>query len=82
MGDEAIDKHKPFNQEDWKIVPRQAREVPFQTSKFDCGMFVILCADTIVKNLPLDNNSYSESELPEYRILLAQAISLGKLFNN
>jgi Ulp1 family protease len=81
LGDEAIDKQKPFDQKDWKIVPRQARDVPFQTNKFDCGMFVILCADTIAKNMPLDENSYSESELPEYRILLAQAISLGKLFN-
>lgn len=76
-----MDKQKPFDQKDWKIVPRQARDVPMQSNDFDCGMFVILCADTIAKNIPLDENSYSESELPEYRILLAQAISLGKLFN-
>jgi Ulp1 family protease len=80
LGDEAINKKKTFNQNEWKIVPRQGRDVPNQSNDFDCGMFVILCADAIVNNLPLDETSYSQSVLPEYRILLAQAISLGKLF--
>ena len=45
-------------------------------------MFVILCADCVVNNLPLTEASYLENVLGEYREKLVKAILLGKLYNN
>ena len=81
MSDEAKSKMKPFDREEWRIEQRQGLNVPRQTDGFNCGMFVTLVADSIVQGLPLDKSSYSQEEMPNYRMRLAKAILLGKLYN-
>ena len=81
MSDEAKSKMKPFDREEWRIEQRQGRNVPRQTDGFNCGMFVTLVADSLVQGLPLDESSYSQDEMPNYRMRLAKAILLGKLYN-
>lgn len=82
MGDEAKAKNKPFNIKEWTVEQRQGRDVPRQSNGFDCGMFVTVCADSIVNGISLNESSYSEREMPAYRMRLAKAILLGKLYND
>ena len=44
--------------------------------------FVTVCADSIVNQLPLNESSYLVRELLDYRMRLAKAILLGKLYND
>ena len=81
MSDESKSKRIPFDRKEWRIKQRQGPEVPQQTDGFNCGMFVALVADSIVQGLPLDKSSYSQEEMPNYRMRLAKAILLGKLYN-
>lgn len=67
--------------DEWTIHPQQNKNVPRQSNGYDCGMFVILCADCVVNNLPLTEASYSENLLGGYRRKLVKAILLGKLYN-
>ncbi len=53
---------------------------PTQTDKWNCGMFIILYMDTLVKNSFVRSTS-SASEMPNYRLLLAKAIRRGTLSN-
>ena len=81
MSDEAKSRGKPFHRDEWTIEQKQGLKVPWQTDSFNCGMFVILFADSIVQQLPLDQSSYTEAEMPNYRIRLAKSILLGNLYN-
>ena len=81
MSDESKSKKIPFDRTEWTIEQIQGPNVPRQTDGFNCGMFVTLVADSIVQGLPLDKSSYSQEEMPIYRMRLAKAILLGKLYN-
>ena len=81
MSDESKSKKIPFDRTEWTIEQIQGPNVPRQTDGFNCGMFVTLVADSIVQGLPLDESSYSQDEMPNYRMRLAKAILLGKLYN-
>ena len=81
MSDEAKSKGKPFDRDEWSIEQIQGPNVPQQTDGFNCGMFVTLVADSIVHGSPLNETSYSQDEMPNYRMRLAKAILLGKLYN-
>ena len=50
---------------------------PTQTDGWNCGMFIIMYMDTLVKNSFVHSTSFSASEMPNYRLLLAKAIRRG-----
>jgi hypothetical protein len=50
-----------------------------QTDGFNCGMFIIMYMDTLVKSSFVDATSFSASEMPNYRLKLAKAITRGKI---
>jgi hypothetical protein len=43
-------------------------------------MFVILVIDSIINSIPLIASRYSTSDMPEYRLKLAQAILQQSLY--
>ena len=63
-----------FKESEWTEFPIQLESVPKQTNEFDCGMFMIMVIDSLVNNIPLITASYSTSDMPEYRLKLAQAV--------
>ena len=63
-----------FDENEWDEYPLQFGSVPTQLNGHDCGMFVILVIDSIVNSIPLISSRYSTSDMPEYRLKLAQAI--------
>ena len=72
LGDEAKAKNKPFNPNEWKLdsVTQNRPGCPIQTDDWNCGMFIIMYMDTLVKNSFVDSTSFSASEMPNYRLLL------------
>jgi Ulp1 family protease len=54
---------------------------PTQTDRWNCGMFIIMYMDTLVKNSFVRSTSFSASEMPNYRLKLAKAIKRGTLSN-
>ena len=56
--------------------------VPLQENGFDCGMFVIMYVDSLVNNISVDHSSFTQQQIPEYRLKLAHAIRRGSLNNN
>jgi len=77
--DEAAAKHKAFDKDEWKFVARQDEKAPLQTNSYDCGMFVIACIDSLVNNLPIEESSYSQVDMPELRLKLIKSICQGNL---
>jgi Ulp1 family protease len=63
-----------FDVNEWTEYQKQFSSVPTQENGWDCGMFVILVIDSIVNSIPLISSRYSTSDMPEYRLKLAQAI--------
>ena len=53
-----------------------------KTNSYDCGMFVIACIDSLVNNLPIEESSYSQANMPEFRLKLVKSISQGSLHKN
>ena len=53
--------------------------MPIQTNSYGCGMFVIACIDSLVNNLPIEEGSYSEEDMREFRLKLVKSISQGSL---
>ena len=82
MIDEAKAKHKAFDKDEWKLFPKQEKRAPIQTNSYDCGMFVIACIDSLVNNLPIEESSYSQEDMPEFRLKLVKSISQGSLHKN
>jgi Ulp1 family protease len=76
---ESTAKGVAFDAGEWTEYPEQLNSVPTQENGCDCGMFVILVIDSIFNSLPL--SSYSQSDMPEYRLKLAQAILQQSLYN-
>ena len=58
------------------------RTVPLQENGFDCGMFIIMYVDSLVNNISVDHSSFTQQQIPEYRLKLAYAIRRGSLTNN
>lgn len=58
------------------------RTVPLQENGFDCGMFIIMYVDSLVNNISVDHSSFTQQQIPEYRLKLAHAIRRGSLTNN
>ncbi len=81
---EANAKRKLFDRKEWKLDNKTQRQAgcPTQTDGFNCGMFIIMyMMDTLVKNSFVDATSFSASEMPNYRLKLAKAITRGTLSN-
>ena len=64
---------------------RQAGCPTQTTDGVNCGMFIVMYMDTLVKNSFVDATSFSASEMPNYRLKLAKAIKnivkLNKMWN-
>jgi len=55
--DEAKDKKKIIiDQNEWKLIESEAN-VPQQNNSFDCGVFIIMFADFLADDLPIDSFS-------------------------
>ena len=79
---EALAKRKTFNRAEWKLDNNKHRKViPRQQDGFNCGMFVILYIDTLVKDSFVDSSSFSSNDVATYRLKLAKAILRGTLIN-
>ena len=74
-------KNKPFNPNEWTLdsVTQKRAGCPRQRDQWNCGMFIIIYMDTLVRNSFVDSTSFSASETPNYRLLLAKAIKRGTL---
>ena len=83
LEDEAKAKNNPFNPIEWKLdsVTQERPGCPTQTDDWNCGMFIIMYMDTLVKNSFVRSTSFSASEMPNYRLKLAKAITRGTLSN-
>jgi Ulp1 family protease len=83
LEDEANAKRKLFDQKECKLDSKTQRQAgcPTQTDGINCGMFIIMYMDTLVKNSFVDATSFSASEMPNYRLKLAKAITRGTLSN-
>ena len=78
LKDEAKDKNGvEYDTSDWKCVPQ--RDIPQQKNGFDCGMFTILNCDFMCDDLPLTEDSFSQSDLPEFRLKTVLKILDGEL---
>jgi len=82
LEDEANAKRKLFDRNEWKLDCKTQRQAgcPTQADGF-CAMFIIMYMDTLVKNSFVDATSFSASEMPNYRLKLAKAITRGTLLN-
>jgi Ulp1 family protease len=74
-------KGKTFNLADWKLDNNERKVIPRQQDGFNCGMFVILYIDTLVKDSFVDSSSFSSNDVSTYRLKLAKAILRGTLIN-
>ena len=83
LEDEAKAKNEPFYPNDWKLdsTTQERPGCPTQTDRWNCGMFIIMYMDTLVKNSFVRSTSFSASEMPNYRLKLAKAIKRGALSN-
>ena len=83
LEDEAKAKEKLFDRNEWKLDSETQRQAgcPRQTDGYNCGLFIIMYMDTLVKNSFVHSNSFSVSEMPNYRLKLAKAIRRGTLLN-
>ena len=63
MGDEAAKLDLDFNSSDWVLTPSQP-DTPQQQNCYDCGAFVVMFADFLSDNLPLE---FSQAHLPFFR---------------
>ena len=84
LEDEAnANKRKLFDRNEWKLDSKTQRQAgcPTQADGFNCAMFIIMYMDTLVKNSFVDATSFSASEMPNYRLKLAKAITRGTLLN-
>ena len=59
--------------DDWGLI---YKDVPQQSNGVDCGVFVLVCADFLSDDLPLD---YSQEEMEHYRQKIATDILRGSL---
>jgi Ulp1 family protease len=50
---------------------------PHQSNGYDCGLFILMLADLLADNLPVD--SFSENDLVEYRMKIGNDIIRGNL---
>jgi len=83
LEDEAKAKKIPFNRIEWKLDSNTQiqADCPRQMDGFNCGMYVIMYMDTLVKNSIVGSSSFSTSFMPTYRLKLAKAIKRGTLLN-
>jgi len=72
-------KRKTFNRNEWKLDNNQQQVIPRQLDGFNCGMFVILYMDTLVKDSFVDSSSFSSNDVSTSRLKLAKAILHGTL---
>ena len=84
LEDEAKAKRKLFDRKEWKLDSKTQRQAgcPTQTTDgVNCGMFIVMYMDTLVKNSFVRSTSFSASAMPIYRFMLAKAIKRGTLSN-
>ena len=79
LEDEALAKGKTFKRDEWKLDNKL--DIPRQQDGFNCGMFVILYIETLVKDSVVDSSSFSSNDVSTYRLKLAKAILRGTLIN-
>jgi sentrin-specific protease 1 len=77
LADHAVDKGVAiFQESQWDIVLSDKTIVPQQDNEYDCGLFVITCADYVSDDLPL---AYHQEDMPEARKKWAAAILRGSI---
>ena len=83
LEDEAKAKRKLFDRNEWTLDSKTQNQAgcPTQEDDFNCGMFIFMYMDTLVKNSFVDATSFSASEMSNYRLKLAKAIKRGTLSN-
>jgi Ulp1 family protease len=72
-------KGKTFKRDEWKLDNKL--DIPRQQDGFNCGMFVILYIETLVKDSFVDSSSFPSNDVSTYRLKLAKAILRGTLIN-
>ena len=78
LKDEAKDKNGiEYDTSDWSCVSQ--KDIPQQNNGFDCGMFTILNCDFMSDDLPLTEDSFSQSDMPEFRLKTVLKILDGEL---
>jgi len=77
--DEALTKKGvALQSSDWKLIS-SCKLIPQQHNGFDCGTFVIACADALSDDLPLNESTYNQGRMPFWRQKIAVDILRGKL---
>jgi sentrin-specific protease 1 len=77
--DEALMKNNAtLDTSEWKLISR-SHEIPQQGNGFDCGTFTIVSADFLSDDLPLNEQSYSQTKMPFFRLKICYDILKGTL---
>jgi sentrin-specific protease 1 len=66
-----------YDMTEWRCV--SMTEIPQQKNGFDCGMFVIMNCDFMSDDLPLTEDSFSQVDMPSFRLKTALRIFQGSL---
>jgi sentrin-specific protease 1 len=70
---ESIKKNEYFDKSQWELI--DCKDNPKQNSRsVDCGAFVIACADFLIDDLPINTDSYSQENMPQWRMKIATDI--------
>lgn len=76
--DEAKEKKgETLDRTRWKLIT--ARNISKQGNDNDCGTFTIEYADFLSDNLPLDEHSFTQMDMPFFREKIAADILRGRL---
>lgn len=78
MDEAAIKKNLTLDPSEWILISR-THEIPQQGNGFDCGVFTIVSADFLSDNLPLNEQSYSQTKMPFFREKIGCDILKGTL---
>ena len=77
--DEARERNHEFvpNIHEWTF--ESVKDSPLQTNSVDCGVFVIMYANFLIDNIPLDESSFTESNMEYFRSKIIHDMLLGYL---
>jgi hypothetical protein len=58
-----------YSETDWKVISRA--ECPRQRNGFDCGVFVLISADVLSDDIPMNQGTYTQSDFKHFRKKIA-----------
>jgi sentrin-specific protease 1 len=63
----------------WRLVNTNINDVPQQVGSNDCGVFTIMFADYISNNIDIKYNTFDQSDIKHFRMMIAASIIKNRL---